>query len=78
MYTKFFVLLLPNFGDLDYILAVPGEGYLARDVTIENIAGPKKKQAVAVRVNADLAAMYRDTIDGYIVHTLLSKILQRV
>ncbi|KAL1805009.1 hypothetical protein ACET3Z_028077 [Daucus carota] len=43
---------------------VPGEGYLARDVTIENIAGPKKKQAVAVRVNADLAAMYRDTIDA--------------
>ncbi|XP_050220092.1 probable pectinesterase/pectinesterase inhibitor 12 [Mercurialis annua] len=46
-------------------LAVSGEGFLARDITIENTAGPQKHQAVAVRINADLAAMYRCTINGY-------------
>ncbi|KAJ9168115.1 hypothetical protein P3X46_019677 [Hevea brasiliensis] len=46
-------------------LAVSGEGFLARDITIENTAGPQKHQAVALRMNADLAAMYRCTINGY-------------
>ncbi|KAK0572043.1 hypothetical protein LWI29_025310 [Acer saccharum] len=34
-------------------LAVSGDGFLARDVTVENSAGPEKHQAVALRVNAD-------------------------
>ncbi|EEF46194.1 probable pectinesterase/pectinesterase inhibitor 12 [Ricinus communis] len=46
-------------------LAVSGEGFLARDITIENTAGAQKHQAVALRINADLAAMYRCTINGY-------------
>ncbi|KAJ4848124.1 putative pectinesterase/pectinesterase inhibitor 12 [Turnera subulata] len=46
-------------------LAVSGEGFLARDITIDNTAGPEKHQAVALRINADLAAMYRCTISGY-------------
>ncbi|KAK6236634.1 Pectinesterase [Theobroma cacao] len=46
-------------------VAVSGEGFLARDITIENSAGPEKHQAVALRVNADFAALYRCTIDGY-------------
>jgi pectin methylesterase-like acyl-CoA thioesterase len=44
---------------------VSGEGFLARDITIKNTAGPAKGQAVALRVNADLVALYRCTIDGY-------------
>ncbi|KAK1550855.1 hypothetical protein Q3G72_025998 [Acer saccharum] len=40
-------------------LAVSGDGFLARDLTVENSAGPEKHQAVALRVNADLTAMYR-------------------
>ncbi|XP_078157699.1 plant invertase/pectin methylesterase inhibitor superfamily [Carex rostrata] len=46
-------------------VAVSGEGFLARDLTIKNTAGPAKAQAVALRVNADLVALYRCTIDGY-------------
>ncbi|XP_065622749.1 probable pectinesterase/pectinesterase inhibitor 12 isoform X2 [Quercus suber] len=44
---------------------VSGDGFLARDITIENIAGEEKHQAVALRVNADFAALYRCHINGY-------------
>jgi pectin methylesterase-like acyl-CoA thioesterase len=44
---------------------VSGDGFLARDIFIENRAGPNKYQAVALRVNADLAALYRCSINGY-------------
>ncbi|KAK9169763.1 hypothetical protein Syun_001903 [Stephania yunnanensis] len=40
-------------------------GFLARDITFENTAGPEKGQAVALRINADLAALYKCTIIGY-------------
>ncbi|KAL6896610.1 hypothetical protein ACP4OV_007182 [Aristida adscensionis] len=46
-------------------LAVVGTGFLARDLTVENAAGPAKHQAVALRVNADLAAFYRCSFAGY-------------
>lgn len=46
-------------------VAVSGEGFLARDITFENTAGAEKHQAVALRINADLAAVYRCTISGY-------------
>ncbi|XP_042449561.1 probable pectinesterase/pectinesterase inhibitor 12 [Zingiber officinale] len=46
-------------------VAVSGDGFLARDITFQNTAGPEKNQAVALRVNADLVALYRCGIDGY-------------
>ncbi|GKV00006.1 hypothetical protein SLEP1_g12770 [Rubroshorea leprosula] len=46
-------------------LAVSGDGFLARDISVENSAGPVKNQAVALRINADFAALYRCSISGY-------------
>nr|XP_010917366.1 probable pectinesterase/pectinesterase inhibitor 12 [Elaeis guineensis] len=46
-------------------VAVSGQGFLARDIAFQNIAGPAKGQAVALRINADQAAIYHCIIDGY-------------
>ncbi|KAG6538290.1 hypothetical protein ZIOFF_003404 [Zingiber officinale] len=45
--------------------AVVGDGFLMRDLTVENSAGPSKHQAVALRVGADLSAFYRCSFVGY-------------
>jgi pectinesterase len=47
------------------VSAVVGSNFLARDLTIENVAGPSKHQAVALRVGADLSAFYRCSFVGY-------------
>ncbi|GLJ08573.1 hypothetical protein SUGI_0091620 [Cryptomeria japonica] len=39
--------------------AASGKGFIARDITFANFAGPHKNQAVALRVGADLSAFYR-------------------
>ncbi|KAF0888092.1 hypothetical protein E2562_010800 [Oryza meyeriana var. granulata] len=46
-------------------VAVVSSNFLARDLTIENSAGPSKQQAVALRVGADLSAFYRCSFVGY-------------
>ncbi|KAL9334632.1 hypothetical protein Peur_071813 [Populus x canadensis] len=45
--------------------AATGTGFIARDMTFENWAGPAKHQAVALRVGADHAVVYRCSIIGY-------------
>ncbi|KAI3968493.1 hypothetical protein MKX01_007803 [Papaver californicum] len=46
-------------------VAVMGKGFIARDMTFENSAGPSKHQAVALRSGADLSAFYRCSFVGY-------------
>ncbi|KAK6126695.1 hypothetical protein DH2020_039564 [Rehmannia glutinosa] len=45
--------------------AVKGQGFVARDITFENTAGPEKHQAVAFRSDSDLSVLYRCAIIGY-------------
>lgn len=45
--------------------AVKGRGFIARDMTFENTAGPQKHQAVAYRSDSDLSVVYRCGIRGY-------------
>ncbi|KAF9681259.1 hypothetical protein SADUNF_Sadunf06G0207100 [Salix dunnii] len=46
-------------------VAVEGQGFLARDITFQNTAGPSKYQAVALRVESDFAAFYKCGMLGY-------------
>lgn len=45
--------------------AATGAGFIARDITFENWAGPAKHQAVALRVGSDHAVVYRCNVIGY-------------
>ncbi|WJX28710.1 pectinesterase [Trifolium repens] len=45
--------------------AVSGRGFIARDITFKNTAGPEKHQAVALRSDSDLSVFYRCGISGY-------------
>eukprot|EP01018_Ginkgo_biloba_P023488 Gb_21388 [translate_table: standard] len=45
--------------------ATSGKGFIARDMTFENTAGPANHQAVALRVGADFSVVYRCSFIGY-------------
>ncbi|MFS7914461.1 putative pectinesterase [Helianthus anomalus] len=45
--------------------AATGAGFIARDITFENYAGPARHQAVALRIGADHAVVHRCAIIGY-------------
>ena len=45
--------------------AVSGRGFIARDMTFRNTAGPENHQAVALRVDSDQSAFYRCSMEGY-------------
>ncbi|OVA13428.1 Pectinesterase [Macleaya cordata] len=45
--------------------AVSGKGFIARDLTFRNTAGPQNRQAVALRVDSDQSAFFHCSIEGY-------------
>ncbi|XP_020584200.1 pectinesterase-like isoform X2 [Phalaenopsis equestris] len=45
--------------------AVVGSGFIARDITFQNTAGPQKHQAVALRSGSDLSVFYSCSFKGY-------------
>ncbi|XP_068657838.1 putative pectinesterase/pectinesterase inhibitor 22 [Aristolochia californica] len=45
--------------------AVSGMGFIARDITFRNTAGPMNRQAVALRVDSDRSAFFRCSMEGY-------------
>ncbi|EMS68349.1 Pectinesterase/pectinesterase inhibitor PPE8B [Triticum urartu] len=46
-------------------VAVVGKGFIARDMTFQNTAGPAKHQAVALRCDSDLSVFYRCAFEGH-------------
>ncbi|PON47276.1 Pectinesterase inhibitor domain containing protein [Parasponia andersonii] len=46
-------------------VAVVGDGFIARDITFRNTAGPSNHQAVALRSGSDLSVFYRCSFEGY-------------
>ncbi|XP_016206449.2 pectinesterase-like [Arachis ipaensis] len=50
---------------LDFDSAVSSDGFIARDLTIENSAGPQKHQAVALLSSSDHSVFYRCSFRGY-------------
>jgi len=45
--------------------AVVGDGFIARDITVQNTAGAANHQAVALRSGSDLSVFYRCSFEGY-------------
>ncbi|KAF5945596.1 hypothetical protein HYC85_015824 [Camellia sinensis] len=46
-------------------VGVSGDGFIARDMTFENTAGPQKHQAVALRSSSDHSVFYSCSFKGY-------------
>ncbi|GLJ09575.1 hypothetical protein SUGI_0112170 [Cryptomeria japonica] len=46
-------------------VAVMGKGFVARDITFRNTAGPGKHQAVALRVGSDFSAFWKCSFEGF-------------
>ncbi|KAJ8771996.1 hypothetical protein K2173_027173 [Erythroxylum novogranatense] len=46
-------------------VVVVGDHFLAKNIGIENAAGPEKHQAVAMRCSGDFSVFYNCTFDGY-------------
>ncbi|XP_051148266.1 pectinesterase [Andrographis paniculata] len=44
---------------------ITGDGFIARDIGFENIAGPESHQAVALTVSSDRSVFFRCSVAGY-------------
>ncbi|KAK9683769.1 hypothetical protein RND81_10G163200 [Saponaria officinalis] len=58
-------MTLSNVVSFSFYTGVNAVGFVAKDITFENTAGPEAGQAVAFRSSADKTAMYRCAFIGY-------------
>ncbi|KAI4344672.1 hypothetical protein L6164_011871 [Bauhinia variegata] len=62
---KWNLMMIGDGMDATVISAVSGRGFIARDLSFQNTAGPEKHQAVALRSDSDLSVFYRCGFFGY-------------
>lgn len=61
--SKNFVDGTPTFSTATF--AIAGKGFIARDITFKNTAGPEKHQAVAFRSGSDQSVYFRCSFDAF-------------
>lgn len=49
----------------NFLSETTGNGFIARDIEFQNMAGPQGAQAVALAIASDRAALYSCSISGY-------------
>ncbi|PHT58928.1 hypothetical protein CQW23_01291 [Capsicum baccatum] len=58
-------IFMADIGYLNKNGRISGNGFTAQDITFRNDAGPRKFQAVALRVESDMVSFYRCRFEGY-------------
>ena len=75
LWSNSFVIRVQQFY---FFAAVNAPGFIGRDMTIQNTAGPAGEQAVALRAGGDQLAFSNVNLEGYQVLILLNLVQKHV